>query len=54
MFVFKGKLAMERGMMNIIQIAFLVICMSGILSNFLGTVNGAVFGFFSNIIAQII
>jgi Zn-dependent protease len=54
MFVFKGRLAMERSTMNIIQIAFLVICMSGLLSNFLGTVNGAVFGFFSNFIAHII
>ena len=54
MFVFKGRLAMERSTMNIIQIGFLVICMSGILSNFLSTVNGAVFGFFSNIAAQII
>ena len=54
MFVFKGKLAMERNIMNMIQIAFLVICMSGILSSFLTTVNGAVFGFFSNIVAMII
>ena len=54
MFVFKGKLAMERSMMNVIQIAFLVICMSGILSTFLTTVNGAVFGFLSNIVSLII
>ena len=54
MFVFKGKLAMERSMMNTIQIIFLVVCMSGILSDFLSMVNGAVFGFFSNIIAIII
>ena len=54
MFVFKGRLAMERSMMNIIQIAFLVICMSGVLSNLLSTVNGAVFGLLSSLIAQII
>ena len=45
MFVFKGRLAMEPRMMYIIQIIFLVICMSGVLSRFLTTVNGAVFGF---------
>ena len=54
MFVFKGRLAMERNTMNIIQIAFLVICMSGILSRFLTTVNGAVFGFLSNVISVIV
>ena len=54
MFVFKGRLAMERSMMNVIQIAFLVICMSGVLSNLLSTVNGAVFGFLSDIVAYII
>ncbi len=54
MFVFKGKLAMERSMMNVIQIAFLVICMSGVLSSLLSTVNGAVFGFLSDIVAYII
>ena len=54
MFVFKGKLAMERNVMQIVQIAFLVICMSGILSQFLTTVNGAVFGFLSNIVAVLV
>lgn len=54
MFVFRGKLMMDRNMMNIIQIVFLVICLSGILSGFLSTVNSAVFGFFSNIIAGIV
>ena len=54
MFVFKGKLAMERSMMNIIQIVFLVICMSGILSTFLTTVNGAVFGFLCRIISVLV
>ena len=54
MFVFKGKLAMERSMMNIIQIVFLVICMSGILSTFLTTVNGAVFGFLCSIISVLV
>jgi len=54
MFVFKGKLALDRNMMYIIQIGFLVLCMSGLLSNALSTVNGAVFGFLSNIVAVII
>ncbi len=54
MFVFKGRLAMERSMMNVIQIVFLGICISGILSRFLTTVNGAVFGFLSNLAAYLI
>ena len=54
MFVFKGRLAMERNTMFMIQIAFLVICMSGILSSFLTTVNGAVFGFLSNFISLLV
>ena len=54
MFVFKGRLALERGMMNIIQIVFLVICMSGVLSRALTTVNGAVFGALSSVFANII
>ncbi len=54
MFVFRGKLAMERSMMNMIQIAFLIICMSGILSNLLYTVNQFIFGYLSSTIAVII
>ena len=54
MFVFKGRLSLERSVMNIIQIAFLVICVSGVLSTLLTTVNGTVFGFISNLIAGII
>ena len=54
MFVFKGKLAMDRSMMNIIQIVFLGICVSGILSNLLGTVNGAVFGWMCELASHIV
>jgi Zn-dependent protease len=54
MFVFKGKLAMEPRMMYFIQIGFLVICMTGVLSGFLTTVNGAVFGFFSKVFAGLV
>ena len=54
MFVFKEKLAMERNMMYVIQIVFFVICLSGVLGKALSTVNGAVFGFFSSIIGNII
>ncbi len=54
MFVFKGKLAMTQSMMTVIQIAFLAVCMSGILSTLLSTVNGAVFGFLCDIIGKII
>ena len=54
MFVFKGKLAMDPRMMQIIQIGFLVVCMTGLLSGLLTTVNGAVFGFFSNLMAALV
>lgn len=54
MFVFKGRLMMDRSMMNIIQIVFMGICISGLLSGLLGTVNGAVFGWLSEIAAYLV
>jgi Zn-dependent protease len=43
-FVFKGRLALNPQTMQIIQIVFLIICFSGLLSGLLSTVNGAVMG----------
>ena len=54
MFVFKGKLTMEKNTMYIVQFVFLAICVTGVLSGLLTTVNGAVFGFVSKIIANIV
>ena len=54
MFLFKGRLMMDRSMMNIIQIVFMGICISGLLSGLLGTVNGAVFGWLSEIAAYLV
>ena len=42
-FVFHGSLSMNRQTMQIIQIIFLVVCISGMLNGFLTTVNTAVF-----------
>ena len=54
MFVFKGKLAMDQRTMYFIQIGFLIVCMTGVLSGLLTTVNGAVYGFFSNIMGALV
>jgi Zn-dependent protease len=54
MFVFKGRLALERQTMNIIQIVFLAICISGVLSRALTVVNGAVYGFLSNLFSVLV
>ena len=54
MFVFKGRLALDRSVVMVIQIVFFAICLSGILSNALSAVNGAVFRFFSGIMGNII
>lgn len=53
-FVFKGRLALNQQTMQIIQICFLVICMSGVLTGLLTTVNSAIMGAFSTVIAVII
>ena len=54
MFVFKGRLALERQTMNIIQIVFLAICISGVLSRALTVVNGAAYGFLSNLFSVLV
>lgn len=53
-FVFKGRLSLDMQTMNIIRIVFLIVCMSGLLSGLLTTVNSAVMGAFSNVISMII
>ena len=53
-FVFRGRLAMNPQTMQIIHTVFLVVCISGLLSGFLTTVNGAVFGAVSNLFALLI
>ena len=42
-FVFKGRLSMNRQTMQIIQIIFLVVCISGLLNGLLSTVNSNIF-----------
>ena len=42
-FVFKGTLSMNRQTMQIIQIIFLVVCISGLLNGLLSTVNSNIF-----------
>ena len=42
-FVFKGNLSMNRQTMQIIQIIFLVVCISGLLNGLLSTVNSNIF-----------
>lgn len=54
MFVFRGNLNLSRQMEYYIRIGFLLICMSGLLSGLLGTINSSVFGFLSRIFAHLI
>ena len=42
-FVFKGSLSMNRQTMQIIQIIFLFVCVSGLLNGMLSTVNSTIF-----------
>lgn len=53
-FVFKGRLNMNPQTMMIIQVGFLFICFSGLLSGLLTTVNSFVMGAFSSFISMII
>ena len=53
-FVFKGRLAMNPQTMRMIQIVFLLVCFSGLLTGLLTTVNSAVMGALSTVIAMII
>ena len=54
MFIFKGRLMMDQHMMQIIHIAFMVVCISGMLSGLLLTVNGAVFGWLSQLAGYLV
>ena len=53
-FAFHGQLRMNQQTMQIIQIVFLLLCVSGSLSGFLGTVNGAAFSALSKLFAVLI
>lgn len=53
-FVFKGRLALTPQMMQMIHTIFLVVCMSGLLTGLLSTVNSAVMGAFTSVISMII
>ena len=53
-FVFKGRLNMNPQTMWIIQIIFLFICFSGLLTGLLTTVNSFLMGVFSSVFALII
>ena len=44
--VFKGKLSLNQNTMQIVHYVFLFACISGLLSGFLGTVNGSIWNFF--------
>lgn len=54
MFVFKGKLMLDQRISFAISIGFMILLLSGILDGLLVTVNGAVYGFFCNLIAPLI
>ena len=53
-FVFKGRLNLNPQTMMYIHIGFLVLCMSGMLSGLLTTVNSAVMGWLTSAISLII
>lgn len=47
--VFKGKLSLNQNTMQIIHYIFLFACISGLLSGFLGTINGSIWYFFARL-----
>lgn len=53
-FVFKGSLSINPQTQQMIHIIFLMVCVSGALTGLLTTVNGAVFGWFSNLMGMLI
>ena len=53
-FVFKGRLSLTPQSMQMIHTGFLIICMSGLLTGLLTTVNSAVMGVFTSLISMII
>ena len=54
MFVFRGSLKMTPHTMQMIHIVFLFLCISGMLSGLLNTVNGALMGALSSLVSIII
>ena len=53
-FVFKGRLSLTPQTMQMIHTAFLIICMSGLLTGLLTTVNSAVMGVLTSAVSMII
>ena len=53
-FVFKGRLNLEPRTMMYISLIFMVLCMSGVLTGLLTTVNSAVMGVLTKVISLII
>lgn len=53
-FVFKGQLRLTPQTAQYIQIGFMIICMSGLLSGLLSTVNSTVMGWLSNLFVMLI
>lgn len=53
-FVFKGRLNLEPRTMMYISLVFMVLCMSGVLTGLLTTVNSAVMGVLTNVVSMII
>ncbi len=42
-FLFNGRLSLNRQTMQIVQIVFLVVCLTGVLGKYLGKIDGAIF-----------
>jgi len=53
-FGFKGRLNLNPQTMQYITIGFMILCMSGVLSGLLTTVNSAVMGLFASVVSMII
>ena len=53
-FVFKGQLSLNVQTMQIIHIVFLVVCISGLLTGFLTTINSTVMGWLTSGVSLII
>ena len=53
-FVFKGRINLNPQTMMYIYIGFLVLCMSGVLTGLLTTVNSAVMGALCSVVSLII
>ena len=53
-FAFKGQLRMTQQTMQYIYLGFMIVLLSGMLTGLLGTINSTVFGWVSDLFAQII